>query len=196
MRQADEPTRRLGYKGGMATPANETMRPEPGDPPGPTGHVYFDATLTPHRSLSRTGFFALMAVIMAIAFAAGMFYFTLGAWPIPGFLGLDVLLIWIAFRLSYRQARLSERVRVTADRLDVARRTPSGRVRHWSLSPQWANVRIGDSPREENEVHVTSRGETLVLGAFLTPDERLDFARALRRALEDARAERWPQEAT
>ena len=166
----------------------------PTSPPPPReveGPVYIDATLTPHRSLSPAGLLVVMAVFVTCATAIGLYYFSIGAWPIPGFLGLDIFLVWLAFRQSNRQRRQSEHVRVTADRFDIARRSQSGRVRHWCLSPHWARVRMDDPPEHESHIEVTSHGRVLVLGRFLAPSERAEFAGALGEALDAARAERW-----
>ena len=68
----------------------------------------FVARLTPHRSLSRAGFVLVMAVLGAISFAAGMVFLLIGAWPVFGFFGLDVLLVYCAFRANYRAAAPGE----------------------------------------------------------------------------------------
>ena len=73
----------------------------------------FSAILTPHRSLGGAGFLVLMLAVIIVSFASGLFFFLIGAWPVMGFLGLDVLLIYWAFRISYRTADAFEEVTVT-----------------------------------------------------------------------------------
>ena len=73
----------------------------------------FSALLTPHRSLSRTGFVVLMAFLSAISFAAGLAFWMMGAWPVSGFFGLDVLAVYFAFKINFRNARATEEIRVT-----------------------------------------------------------------------------------
>src|SRR5580658_5613951 len=90
--------------------------------------LHLDALLTPHRSLSRTGFAVLMAAISMASFAAGFGFWWLGAWPVCGFMGLDVALIYIAFRLSYRAGRLAETIQLSDSELLVRRVQPGGRV--------------------------------------------------------------------
>ena len=51
----------------------------------------FSALLTPHRSLNRTGFLALMIFVSLVSFAAGLAFLLMGAWPVFGFFGLDVI---------------------------------------------------------------------------------------------------------
>ena len=95
----------------------------------------FDALLYPNRSLPTAGFVAVMAVVIAANLTFGTAFLVLGAWPVLGFCGLDIFLVWLAFKLSYRQGRLRERVRLTADELRVSRVLPSGHESRWRLHP-------------------------------------------------------------
>ena len=149
--------------------------------------VLFDAVLSPHRSLSPRGFLALMLAIGGVSFAAGMVFFLVGAWPVVGFLGVDVLLIFLAFKLSYRRARGYESLHLTREGLTVRSVDPRGRERCWRFQPAWLQVEMDDPPRHESRLELRSHGRTLAIGGFLTPGERLDLARALREALERAR---------
>src|SRR5215475_7576317 len=79
----------------------------------------FAARLTPHRSLSQAGFVLVMAVLGAVSFAAGIVFLLIGAWPVFGFFGLDVLLVYWAFRANYRAAAAYEDVVVTPSELRV-----------------------------------------------------------------------------
>lgn len=150
--------------------------------------VVFDALLQPACSLSPRGFVILMSAVCAVSFAAGLAFYLMGAWPVVGFLGLDVLLIWGAFKISFRRARRYEAVRLTREVLEVRKVDSYGRVRSWHLQPAWLRVEIADPPRHESQLRLTSHGRSLVIGSFLSPEERLDFARALRGAIETARA--------
>src|ERR1700709_1808025 len=88
----------------------------------------FSAVLTPHRSLSRTGFLVLMGFVCAISFAAGLAFLLMGAWPGFGFFGLDVLAIYWAFRINFRHARASEEITVTPSELRVRRTSHRGHM--------------------------------------------------------------------
>lgn len=148
----------------------------------------FDAILYPNRSLPTAGFVAVMTVVIAVNLFFGLTFLALGAWPIVGFCGLDVFLVWLAFKLSYRQGRLHERVRVAPGEMWVSRVEPSGHETRWRLQPHWTRVAIEKPVRHESQVRVTSKGRTLILGAFLSPRERGEFADALAAALHRARA--------
>ncbi len=143
----------------------------------------FDAVLRPHRSLPPAGFCAVMAVVTAAACTLGPAFFLLGAWPVVGFLGLDVALLWGAFRLSYRSGRLTETLELFPDSLRVRRVLPSGRAREWRFQPYWLRVEIDDTPHNDAPLTLTSHGRRLAIGSFLTAKERLEVGRALAAAL-------------
>jgi len=150
--------------------------------------VIFDAVLTPHRSLSPRAFRVLMAAIGGVSLAFGTGFLLIGAWPIFGFLGLDVLLIYLAFRVNLRSARLYETVTLTRETLTVQRVSPRGDAQRWRFQPTWLKVLMDDPPAPDSRLTLRSHGRSLSIGSFLTPEERLDLAKALRRALGLARA--------
>ena len=178
------------------TPADEHIGPRPA--PGQEGvaarahlagdAVVFDAILTPHRSLSKRGFTLLMAGVCAVSFTAGIGFFLIGAWPVVGFMGLDVLLIYGAFKLNFRAARLYETVTLTQDDLTVRRVSPRGDSQIWRFQPGWLQVRMDDPPDHDSQLTLRSHGRQLAIGSFLTPEERLDLAQALRVAVAEATA--------
>jgi uncharacterized membrane protein len=147
----------------------------------------FSARVTPHRSLSRTGFLVLMAFIGVVSFIAGVAFWMMGAWPVFGFFGLDVLLVYIAFRLNYRSGRLYETVEITPDELTITRVHPSGRTERFACNPYWARVRLAQARDGRTDLRLHLRGKEMSFGRFLTDDERHDFARALTGALLQAR---------
>lgn len=153
----------------------------------PERRVVFDAILHPHRSLTRHGFLALMAVTVVASLILGMIFFLAGAWPIVGFCGLDVLVLYWALKRNFRDALIYENVRLTTDELRVEKGTIEGPQRVWTFQPHWLRVAMDDPPEHESQVVLSSHGRSVVVGAFLSPAERLDFARALRAELEALR---------
>ncbi len=144
----------------------------------------FDAILEPHRSLGPLGFFLLMGAVALVGFAAGLTWLLLGAWPVTGWFGLELVLFYAMFRLNYRSARMFERVQLTAGRLIVERHDVGGKVRRWSFQPYWLRVTMDDPPQPDSPLMLSSHGETLAIGSFLSAGERLALATALRRALQ------------
>ena len=148
----------------------------------------FSARLTPHRSLNRTGFLVLMILIGAVSFVAGIAFLLMGAWPVLGFFGLDVLVIYWAFRVNYRAAEAYEQVTVTPSELRVRKVTHRGKVSEWSLNPLWTRL---DQEKHEDfglmRLFLISHGKRLAVASFLGPDEKETFAAALSAAIGEAK---------
>jgi uncharacterized membrane protein len=155
------------------------MDPEP---------TLFSAVVTPHRSLSYAGFVIMMAVVTGVSCAAGTFFLIIGAWPVFGFFGLDVLLVYLAFRANYLAAAAYEEVTVTACELKVRKVTHRGKVSEWSLNPVW--VKLDREIHEEfgiEKLFLVSRGRRLPIASFLGPQEKESFAAALGAAIGEAK---------
>jgi uncharacterized membrane protein len=148
----------------------------------------FSAVLRPHRSLHNTGFLVLMLIYGIVSFAAGIAFAAMGAWPIVAFFVLDVLLLYLAFRVNYARAAAFEEVTVTPSALTVRKVSWRGRPREYVLNPLW--VRLEQATHEAygvERVFLVSRGRELTLASFLGPDEKANFADGLARALGEAR---------
>ncbi len=151
--------------------------------------VHLDTVLTPHRSLGQRGLVIIMAVVSTVSFAAGLTFYLIGAWPVVGFLGLDVLLVYIALRANLRHARARERLRLTDEAMVIERTSHRGVSRSVSLQPYWLRVHM-DDPVEHSQVWLTSHGRRVAVGSFLGPVQRLILAGELRRALAKMREPR------
>jgi uncharacterized membrane protein len=148
----------------------------------------FSAVITPHRSLGATGFLVLMLCLGSLSFVSGMAFLLLGAWPVFGFLGLDVLLVYVAFRANFRAARAYEEVTVRPSELTIRKVSHHGRVREWTLNPLWVQLdRIVHDEFGIERLFLVSRGRRLTIASFLGPDEKASFARALSNALGEAK---------
>jgi uncharacterized membrane protein len=148
----------------------------------------FSALLTPHRSLNRTGFLVLMAFLSVVSFATGMAFLLMGAWPVFGFLGLDVLVIYWAFRVNFRRASATEEITVTPSELRVRRVSHRGHVVQWVLNPLW--VQLDQKVHAEfgiERLYLVSRGRRVSVGSFLGAEEKASFAKALLAALQTAK---------
>jgi len=148
----------------------------------------FSAIITPHRSLGGLGFFILMGVVSVVSFAAGMVFLLMGAWPVFGFFGLDVLLIYWAFRINYRRALAYEEVMVTHSELRVRKVSHRGKVSEWTLNPLW--VRLDRDTHAEfgiERLFLVSRGRKLLIAGCLSPPEKESFAAALGAAIGEAK---------
>jgi uncharacterized membrane protein len=148
----------------------------------------FSAVITPHRSLTPRGFLVLMLCLGALSFVSGVIFVSIGAWPVFGFFGLDVLLVYVAFRANFRAARAYEEVKLTPSELTVRKVSHRGGVREWTLNPLW--VRLERIVHEEfgiERLFLVSYGRRLTIAGALNADEKASFAQALSAALGEAK---------
>lgn len=145
----------------------------------------FSAKLTPHRSLSANGFVALMLVIGALTLSTAFMFLAVGAWPIVGFLVLDVIIVYLAFQLNYHAARAYEEVIVTQSELIVRRVSARGQINVETLHPFWTRLKTAYDEDAEQvlAIKLESKGRQVLVGAFLNPDDKESFANALGDAL-------------
>jgi uncharacterized membrane protein len=156
------------------------------------GFVYMDAELRPNRSLSANGFKIVMLSMASMSFVTGLGFLSIGAWPVVGFFGLDVLLIYLAFKVNFKSGeRERETVRVTAAQIAISRTCYRGHIGWWHVSPTFARVQVEQLNDYEAAVHLTAGGTSVPLATCLSPPERLAFAEALKDALDQARNERY-----
>ena len=149
----------------------------------------FAAELTPNRSLSRRGMHLVIGLVAALAALPGLIFFAMGAWPVVGFMGLDVLAIAWALHASMRASRRREQITLWPDRLELVVTDLKGAESVKGFNPKLVRLVI---ERDFNERATALKlrvpqGETEI-GAFLAPDDRSSFAKVFGTALRKARA--------
>jgi uncharacterized membrane protein len=148
----------------------------------------FSALVPPHRSLLHTRFMVMMAVLTLVSFVAGMVFLMMGAWPVFGFFGLDVLAIYWAFRINFLRARATEEISITHSELRVRRTSHRGHIVEWVSNPLW--VHLDQIVHEEfgiERLYLVSRGRRISIASFLGPDEKSSFVKAFSAALQIAK---------
>ena len=140
---------------------------------------FFERVLAPHRSLRERNFHLLMATLGLVSLAAGIGFVSIGAWPVIGFFGIDVALVYLAFRLNYRSARRSEHVRLAGDALTIERVGVRGEHRKWNFQAFWVRVTLEERGDASNRLLIASHGRSLAIADFVPPDTRRELAATL-----------------
>ncbi len=145
-------------------------------PDHPADAVIFSARLRPHRSMTAAQSRVVLGAVGVGGVVTSFPFWLMGAWPVVGFMGLDVLAVYLAFRASFRQARAYEDVNLTVLELLVAKVSPRGRRAEWRFNPSWVRLR-----RDQHEefgtlrIDVLSRGKALEVASFLGPEQKGAF---------------------
>ncbi|MDA8870139.1 DUF2244 domain-containing protein [Rhizobiaceae bacterium] len=148
----------------------------------------FAARLTPYRSLSQRGFRILMSLVAAVCFGVGTMFWMMGFWPVMGFMGLDVLLVYLAFRASYASAKAYEDVAVSRDAVQLTQVSHKGRVANHAF-PQYG-TRFEVDRHDEigiTQMRLANRDRSVTFGMALNPDDRESFAEEFSRAMHSAK---------
>ncbi len=153
--------------------------------------VYMDAVLRPNASLSPRGFAIIMSAIGTISFLVGVSFISMGAIPVAGFMGLDALAIWLAFRHSFRQQREETHILITGDQLSLRHTSPKQEPKYAQFPPAFVRVELDEHANGQTSLRIEHGKRAFIIGRFLTISERESLALAMRRALQQARAERY-----
>ena len=134
--------------------------------------IFLDVTLLPYRSLSKRGFRNLMFTVSFIFFSIGVYFWYLGAWPVFGFLGLDVFLLYYAFKINYKSGEIFETIKIIKENLLITRNYPSGKKQTWNLEPYWTRVEILNPARHQHNLVIKSKNKVVLLGSVLNYDDK------------------------
>jgi len=135
--------------------------------------------LYPHRSLSPKGFLILMLCIIFVSFSIGAFFMLKGAWPVFGFFGLDVLLVYIAFKVNYHDAKRYEKIRLWENSLIIKKKSDNGKSNTWKFNPYWVRLEMKKSQSRSSDLNLSSHGKTISIGSFLSNQEKEEVANTL-----------------
>jgi uncharacterized membrane protein len=148
----------------------------------------FQTILRPHRSLQLGGFRLVMALVAGASAIASLPFVLLGFWPVAGFYGLDLLLLYFAFKSNFKAAQHFEEVRISPFELLLRKVSPEGHAREWRFNPAW--TRLVAEEHEEfgiTRLALVSRGQSIAVGHFLGADDKATLLKGLSRALGEAK---------
>lgn len=143
----------------------------------------FCLELRPNRSGSLRGIHMIIGFLLFVFIPTGVIFSIIGAWPVFGFMGAELLLLYVALRINQRATKARERLVLTENLFTVERTDPRGHQQSWQFQPQWLRVDFKKTSDFVAHLSLSSKGERLNLGLFLSPEEKSDVAQHLRSAL-------------
>ena len=139
-------------------------------------------TLWPYRSLSLKGFHVLIAVLASLMSLIGLGFYLIGAWPVLGFLGLEILIVWYAFKWNYKSGQLVETVAITPQQVDITRTDWRGNSKTICLNGVWIKAELDTKEKRKCRLYLRQHANKLEIGAFMPPSEKPSLAVALNEA--------------
>jgi uncharacterized membrane protein len=142
-------------------------------------------TLRPNRSMTREGVVAMIAIVAALNLSAALVFLVAGAWPILGFLGFDVAIIWWAMKRNWADGERYEQIQVSGDELTLKRFPVAGAAKEMRFNKRWLRIDLEfDEARElVGRLFLAYRNERFEVGSFLGAEDRQSLAKALRRVV-------------
>jgi uncharacterized membrane protein len=153
-------------------------------------NVYLDAVVEPPSSLSQRGFDRVMLAFGGASLLMGCAFIAIHAYPVAGFMGLEVLLLWSLLRRNMGARGARTYLRVTAETVDVRKVDARGRERLARLPAPFARVEFDRLVPGPGALRLSHSGRRYAIGEHLTQRERESLARRLDQALAAARRER------
>ena len=146
---------------------------------------YLDIKIYPNQSLTPKGFIILMFLITIPAGFIGIAFYLTGAWPVLGFMGLEIILIYIAFKILFYRNKFYEHIVLNNKKLNVFFNKQNKVLKKIELEPTWLQVKIEDIYKNKDMLTLSSHGKKIILGSFLIPEERQVLAKTIRSGLND-----------
>ena len=138
----------------------------------------YDYTARRNNSLSSSGRRLVFGFILTVSLGiATAFSLVFGAWPIMTFAGIEMAVLYLAFRYIDRHAADYERITIRDGSVAVEVREGT-EIRRFELSRYWAHV-VCEGPR----LALRSHGREIEVGRHLCDEQRVDMARELRQEL-------------
>ena len=143
----------------------------------------YEISLYPYRSLNKTGFFILMFSLGFVSFVAGIIFMIKGAWPVFGFFGLDVLLVYIFFKINFRSGKKKEILILTKNQLIIEFYNSKKISKTYYLNAHWLQIRLSKLKNEMSKLKISSKNKSIIIGSFLRYQEKIDVVKSLKKAL-------------
>ena len=152
-----------------------------------TGAQVITIRLWPYRSLSLRGFRMVMGALTLAIFTLGLGFFLLGAWPVIGFLGAEIGLVWFVFRLNYRAGQLVEEIIIRSASVTITRTNWRGRQKTFVLDSAWIKAELVPKKTRRRKLFLRHHSYRFEIGEFLPPTEKPSLASALNDAFKRVR---------
>lgn len=149
--------------------------------------IRFSRVLRPHRSSSERAIRIVTLFVLFLFIPTGTAFLVVGAWPVFGFMGLEVAALIFALRYNHKVGSAFEAISISERTFKVSKVDHWGKRKHWTFQPQWLQVRIDGTSKQ---LIAGTHGKRIVIGKFLNEDEREDLCEVLKeeiRRLQDLR---------
>ena len=152
-----------------------------------TTGILLEAYLSPSVAIKLSAARWILTLFGCVCFIVGLTFSVIGARPVMGFMGFEIILLFVAYRFCVRNSRMAEELILSGQGLIVRRIDRCGNVSITNLEPNWLRVEIGRVKGVFRHIILASKGRNYIVGSFLAPEEQLELADTLKQALRKLR---------
>jgi uncharacterized membrane protein len=132
-----------------------------------------------NNSLSSGGRLLALGSLAVVVFAISLGFALNGAWLVFPFAGVDILVVYLAFRYVEQCAGDYEYIAFDGDKIVVGRQL-RGRAERFEFNRYWAQAKLVEAyGGERGRLLLRSHGKEVAFGVHLTAEQRAEVARRL-----------------
>ena len=132
--------------------------------------------LEPSKSLRPKGANLVLIILGGFGLVISVGFMMFGAWPVFGFMALDVLLIYIALRAQYRRSDLGQEITISNDEIEIKYFKAGTCINTILFNRYWAKLEHLNSFDRQSKLMFSSHGKFSEIGEFLSLKEKQKIA--------------------
>ena len=128
--------------------------------------------LEPSKSLRPGGANLILVILGGFGLVISGSFMVFGAWPVFGFMALDVLLIYIGFQAQYRRSNRGQEITISNDKIEIKYFKGGVCVKTILLNKYWAKLEQFNCFNRRSKLMFSSHGKFSEIGEFLSLKEK------------------------
>jgi len=154
-----------------------------------TNGILLEAHLTPSVAIKLSAVRWILSLFGCVCVFMGVTFALIGAQPVLGFMGIEIILLFAVYRFCVRNSRMAEQIILSGHSVLFRRIDRYGNISITNFEPLWLRIEIGGAKGVFRHIVFASKGRSCNVGVFLTPEEKVVLLNTLQRALRKLRTE-------
>ncbi len=142
---------------------------------------YLDIILYPNQSMSFRFSLFLCLIFLGLTTSISLYFLQFGAWPVALFLLLDLIIILLAFKISYSKSQTYERI-ILSENLLIKKNLKQNKEKTIKIEPSWIRLKV-IYYNNKGHLEIISKGKPQIIGSFLSFSELKKLANTIKKAL-------------
>ena len=150
-----------------------------------TNGILLEAYLSPSVAIKLSAVRWILSLFGCVCVLVGVTFALIGAQPVLGFMGIEIILLVSVYRFCVRNSRMAEQIILSGHSLLFRRIDRYGNISITNLEPLWLRVEIGRAKGVFRHIILASKGRTYNVGVFLNPEEKVVLLNTSAASLEE-----------